>query len=61
MVRRQKAYHLIKVSFLQPMPQIENVEEESKDWLDQGRQGLLVGVSECHSEQMEESFHCLSC
>ena len=41
------------------MPQIENVEEESKDWLDQSRQGLLVGVSECDSEKMEESLHCL--
>jgi hypothetical protein len=41
------------------MPQIENVEEESKDWLDERRQGLLVGVSECNSEKMEESFHCL--
>jgi hypothetical protein len=42
------------------MPQIENVEEESKDRLDQRRQGLLVGVSKGNSEKMEESFHCLN-
>ena len=41
------------------MPQIEDVQEESKDWLDERRQGLFVGMSECNSEKMEESFHCL--
>jgi len=56
---RREAYNLIEVSLLQPMPQIENVEEESKDWLDERRQSLFVGVSECNSEKMEEFFHCL--
>jgi len=41
------------------MSQIEDIQEESKDWLDQSRQGLLVGVSECDSQKMEESLHCL--
>jgi len=42
------------------MPEIEYVQEEGENGLDQSWQCDVVGVSQSHSQEVEESLHCLN-